>query len=230
MKPCKKCGETKPLSEFYRSKKCTDGYRGSCKACASLLNKTKCLPASKDGVVPLPSKDRLNELFEVLGSDLIAKISRGCVKSGSVCGYKRKDGYIRVKVDGALVMAHRIVWKMFNGDEPDFIDHINGVRSDNRIENLRSATKSINKINESLRSNSQSGFIGVSWHTPTDSRKTSKWVAKIALAGKHHHIGYFHDLKLAVLAYNAECERLHGEYGKRKIDHNLNKLREMGLL
>lgn len=62
------------------------------------------------------------------------------------------------------------------------------------------------------------------------SRKTSKWVAKIALAGKHHHIGYFHDLKLAVLAYNAECERLHGEYGKRKIDHNLNKLREMGLL
>jgi hypothetical protein len=59
-----------------------------------------------------------------------------------------------------LVMAHRIVWKMFNGDEPDFIDHINGVRSDNRIENLRPATKTINKLNESLRADSQSGFIG----------------------------------------------------------------------
>lgn len=127
-------------------------------------------------------------------------------------------------------MAHRVVWKMFNGDEPAFIDHINGNRSDNGIENLRPATKSINKINESLRSNSQSGFVGVSWHTPTDSRKTSKWVAKIARGGENVHIGYFHDLKDAVLAYNVECERLHGEYGKRKIEHNLNKLREMGLI
>ncbi|WP_220386166.1 HNH endonuclease signature motif containing protein, partial [Klebsiella pneumoniae] len=72
----------------------------------------------------------------------MARKSRGRVKSGSVCGYKRKDGYIRVKVDGALVMAHRIVWKMLHGDEPSFIDHINGDRSDNRPKNLRAVTSS----------------------------------------------------------------------------------------
>jgi len=230
MKSCKKCGETKPLTSFYKSDRCTDGYRGTCKQCMALFSKTTCLPSGANGVVPLPSQDRLNELFEASGPDLIARVSRGCVRCGSVCGYMRKDGYVRVKVDGALVMAHRIVWKMFNGDEPDFIDHINGVRSDNRIDNLRAATKAINSLNESLRADSQSGFVGVSWHTPTDRRKTPKWVAKIARGGESLHIGYFHDLKLAVLAYNVECERIHGEYGKRKIEHNLNKLREMGLI
>lgn len=226
MKSCKKCGETKPLAYFYKSDRCTDGYRGTCKQCAV---KTKCLPAAENGVVPMPSADRLNELFELSGSDLVARKSRGCIKSGSVCGYKRKDGYIRVKVDGALVMAHRIVWKMLHGDEPSFIDHINGDRSDNRPENLRAVTSSDNKSNERLRVDSTSGFIGVTWHTPTSPTKTAKWVAKIAKEGSEKHIGYYINLKDAVLAYNAECLRLHGDYGLRKIEHNLNKLRELGL-
>lgn len=226
MKSCKKCGETKPLTSFYTSDRCTDGYRGTCKQCAT---KTQCLPAKENGVVPIPSADRLNELFELVGSDLVAKKSRGCVKSGSVCGYKRKDGYIRVKVDGALVMAHRVVWKMYNGDEPTFIDHINGDRSDNRLENLRAVTSSDNKSNESLRIDSTSGFIGVTWYTTTISTKTAKWVAKIAKEGNEKHIGYYIELKDAVLAYNAECLKLHGDYGLRKVEHNLNKLRELGL-
>ncbi|HGN9324257.1 TPA: HNH endonuclease signature motif containing protein [Klebsiella pneumoniae] len=159
----------------------------------------------------------------------MARKSRGRVKSGSVCGYKRKDGYIRVKVDGALVMAHRIVWKMLHGDEPSFIDHINGDRSDNRPKNLRAVTSSDNKSNETLRVDSTSDFIGVTWHTPTSPTKAAKWVAKIAKEGSEKHIGYYINLKDAVLAYNAECLRLHGDYGLRKIEHNLNKLRELGL-
>ena len=163
--------------------------------------------------------------------EFVWRVSCRGTKAGDIAGTSGSQGRRHIIIGYARYKAHRLAWLYVYGKWPEkLIDHINGVRSDNRIENLRAATKSINKINESLRSNSQSGFIGVSWHTPTDSRKTSKWVAKIALAGKHHHIGYFHDLKLAVLAYNAECERLHGEYGKRKIDHNLNKLREMGLL
>lgn len=227
MKSCKKCGELKPLSSFYKSSRCTDGYRGTCKLCAA---KTKCLPAADNGIVPLPSTDRLNELFELSGQDLVARKSRGCVRKGSVCGYKRKDGYVRVKVDGALVMAHRIVWKMFHGSEPIIIDHINGNPSDNRIENLREASSSENKTNESLRINSSSGFIGVTWYTPTIPTKTAKWVAKIAKDGTEKHIGYFNDLKDAVLAYNSVCEKVHGEFGRRKVEHNINKLREIGLL
>jgi len=227
MKSCIKCGESKPLTSFYKSDRCTDGYRGSCKKCSA---KTKCLPAAPNGVVPIPSVERLNELFQLSQSELVARKSRGCVKAGSVCGYKRKDGYVRIKVDGALVMAHRIVWKMFHGDEPIYIDHINGDRSDNRIENLRAVTSSDNRANESLRINSTSGFIGVTWHIPTSPTKTPKWVAKIAKDGKEKHIGYFTGLKEAVLAYNDECLRLHGDYGLRKIEHNMTRLRDMGLL
>lgn len=229
MKSCKKCGEAKPVTSFYKSDRCTDGYRGTCKQCMALFTKTTCLPSGAYGVVPMPSQDRLNELFEVSGPDLIARLSRGCVRSGSVCGYKRKDGYIRVKVDGALVMAHRVIWKMRHGDEPRFIDHINGVRSDNRPENLRAVTSSDNKSNESLRVDSSSGFIGVTWHTPTNPTKRAKWVAKIAKDGNEKHIGYYDELKDAVLSYNSECLKLHGDYGARKIEHNLNKLRELGL-
>lgn len=230
MKSCKKCGESKPLTEFYKSDRCTDGYRGTCKSCAALHQKTKCLPAGENGVIPLPNKERLNELFVLSGSDLIARKSRGCVRAGTVCGYLRKDGYLRIKVDGALVLAHRIVWKMVHGDEPHYLDHINGDRADNRIENLRPVTSSDNKSNETLRINSASGFVGVTWHIPTKPTKTSKWVAKIAKGGKETHIGYFTELKDAVLAYNAECLKAHGEYGKRKIEHNMNRLREMGLI
>lgn len=54
--------------------------------------------------------------------------------------------------------------------------------------------------------------------------------AEIYAEGKRTSLGYHEDIKDAVLAYNEACERLHGEYGKRKIEHNLNKLREMGLM
>lgn len=116
---------------------------------------------------------------------------------------------------------------MLNGDEPSFIDHINGDRSDNRPENLRAVTSSDNKSNESLRVDSTSGFIGVTWYSPT---KKAKWVAKIAKEGSEKHIGYFVELKEAVLAYNAECLKIHGEYGVRKVEHNLSRLAELGMM
>lgn len=229
MKSCKKCLESKPLSSFYKTDKSSDGYRGVCKLCAKTHHKKTNILAGINGTIPIPQKERLCELFELIGPDLVSRTSRGCVRAGMVCGYKRKDGYLRIKVDGATVLAHRIVWKMINGDEPDYIDHINGDRADNRIENLRPVSSSENKSNEKLRINSSSGFVGVTWHTPTSPTKTAKWVVKIAKDGKEKHIGYFVELKDAVLAYNAECLILHGDYGSRKIEHNLNRLREMGL-
>ncbi|MEG8645462.1 hypothetical protein U4Q25_27425, partial [Klebsiella pneumoniae] len=60
-------------------------------------------------------------------------------------------------------------------------------------------------------------------------KSRGEWVAQIRIGKVKRHLGYFHGIGDAVRAYNAECEKLHGEYGKRKIEHNLNKLRELGL-
>lgn len=62
-------------------------------------------------------------------------------------GSKDKDGYLIMKIKGKQYKAHRLIFAYFNGYFPIEIDHINRVRTDNRIENLRSATRQLNHDN-----------------------------------------------------------------------------------
>ncbi|HBR1807418.1 TPA: HNH endonuclease [Klebsiella pneumoniae] len=146
--------------------------------------------------------------------------------SGLVAGSIRKDGYCALKIDGNGYKAHRIAWLIAHNEWPDDmdIDHINGIRNDNRLSNLRLANRNENCANVKVRVNCSSGFFGVHWF-----KSREEWVAQIRTGKVKKHLGYFHGIGDAVRAYNAECEKLHGEYGKRKIEHNLNKLRELGL-
>ena len=75
------------------------------------------------------------------------------------------------------------------------IDHINGVKTDNRINNLRLVTRSINLQNASMRCHNTSGFNGVSWH-----KSTKKWRAQIRVDGKSIHLGVFSNKKDAIAA------------------------------
>lgn len=132
--------------------------------------------------------------------------SRGSVRTGSVAGAIRPDGYIRVHLDGKDYYAHRLAWFYMHGKWPTHdIDHINGQRSDNRISNLRDVCGSINAQN--LRSakvtNKSSRLLGVSWH-----KKSGKWKSQIRINGKIHHIGYFSNALCAHAAY-IEAKRLH---------------------
>jgi hypothetical protein len=73
------------------------------------------------------------------------KINRGSSKAGDVAGSVCPDGYRLIKVDGKSYKAHRLAWLMTHGEWPaEQIDHINGVRTDNRIVNLREASKKQN--------------------------------------------------------------------------------------
>lgn len=119
-----------------------------------------------------------------------------------------KDGYTCITIHKRHYRAHRLAWLYVYGEWPEKeIDHINGVRSDNRISNLRQANSSQNKFNTCVRGNSSSGHKGVFWNA---SRRA--WQARIQTSGKVKHLGFYKDLPSAVSA-RARGEKLHfGEY------------------
>lgn len=106
--------------------------------------------------------------------------------TGSGNGY----GYLQIRVDGVEYSANRLAWFYENGDWPKKgmdLDHINGVRNDNRIENLRLATRSQNCQNRTrLHIGNTSGTTGVYW-----DKKQERWRALIGINGRRKHLGRF---------------------------------------
>ena len=98
--------------------------------------------------------------------------------------------------------AHRVIWKMFYGADPEFIDHINGDRADNRIVNLRSVSSAENARNLGLSTNNTSGANGVYWYP-----RYSKWMASIRINGRRKNLGYFQEKADAIAARRAADER-----------------------
>jgi len=122
----------------------------------------------------------------------------------AVCG----SGYHHGTVFGSFLMAHRVSWAVYYGRWPDNeIDHINCNKLDNRICNLREATRSENQRNTRVHKDSKSGVKGVYYYPPT-----KRWVAKIRVNGVNTHIGYFETMELARDAYRDADKRFNGEF------------------
>ena len=140
--------------------------------------------------------------------------SRGAVKIGSVAGYKNPNGYIYIAIDYKRYLAHRLVWLYIYGEFPvNQIDHINEIRDDNRIVNLRLATDLENKHNQSSpRTNTTSGYLGVGWH-----KGEKKWRARIMVNGKQKHLGYFDTAEEASAVYLAVKRELHQFWVEEKV-------------
>jgi hypothetical protein len=125
---------------------------------------------------------------------------------GDVAGsLDKSDGYVRISIDRKSYKAHRLAW-LYVHDEfpPNEIDHINRVTSDNRICNLRSATRSENMHNTSIGINNTSGHVGVSWH-----KQSKKWMAHIRVNCKKIHLGRFDDINEATAARIAAKQKYH---------------------
>lgn len=100
---------------------------------------------------PLPSQESLKERFDYVDGWLVYRVSAGTrAKKGSRLGSLAKSergNYLAATMNGERFYVHRLIWKWHHNTEPDFIDHINRDRTDNRIENLRESDARLNNWN-----------------------------------------------------------------------------------
>lgn len=120
--------------------------------------------------------------------------------SGRKAGTVNGKGYIQVCIDGKLHLAHRLALLYVTGEMPKEVDHINRVRDDNRIENLRDSISHANNMgNQSIQKRDKSSsYKGVCW-----DKNRGKWMASIKVNRRRIHLGRFSDETLAAKAYNS---------------------------
>ena len=152
------------------------------------------------------TQSKLKRLFEYdkLTGCFIRKVARGGQKVGDTAGHLRQNGYVVIRIDKVDCYAHRLAWLYEFGMIPDGeIDHKNGNRSDNRIENLRSVTRQQNSFNK-LKLNRKLEPVGVYF-----DKSQSSYKAIIRIDGKNVHLGRFGDVDLAKKAYIQAKEIYH---------------------
>lgn len=140
--------------------------------------------------------------YDPLSGILSNRIHRKGIRSSGT-GTVNNAGYLTVCVDYKKYLVHRIAWLLhFHGWPVGQIDHINGVRTDNRIDNLREATQLINMRNSRAKPSNKSGVPGVRFHQ-------GKWSGQVRANGKQIHVGTFRTKEEAVQAV-AEFRNQHG--------------------
>jgi len=132
--------------------------------------------------------------------------NRGPIKIGQPVGGVNLSGYIQIQIDGIIYYGHRLAWLYVTGKWPDeTIDHINGVRSDNRFANLRDVAPSGNAQNQRRpRADNKCGLLGVSLQ-----KQTGKWVSRIRIGEVYKHLGCFETPEAAHEAYLAAKRKHH---------------------
>lgn len=129
---------------------------------------------------------------------------------GEIVGAEKGNGYLFFCVKSKLYLAHRLAWMYVYGVFPDKnIDHINGIKTDNRICNLRLSNQSQNTANSKKSRANTSGFKGVSFR-----KDTKKWQAQITVNYKHISLGSFPSKEMAAEAYKAASVHYFGEFAK----------------
>ena len=145
------------------------------------------------------TQEYVKSLFDYNGGNLYWKISSGKrIKPGDIAGTLRQNGYVRVSIDKKDYPIHRIIWLYHYGYIPECqIDHIDRVRNNNKIENLRLALNNCldNGQNHNVYKTNTSNYNGVHWH-----KHKNKWHSQITKNYKRIHLGYFNDINDAIKA------------------------------
>lgn len=139
-----------------------------------------------------------------LTGKLTWRVARGRCAAGSPAGYDADRGYKGVRVFGKMMYVHRVAFLYMAGYLPPEVDHINGIRDDNRWVNLRASNRLDNSKNMQMPTTNKSGVLGVFWN-----RGKNKWTARIKVQQRDFHLGHFSCLEDAAAA-RREAEATHG--------------------
>lgn len=119
------------------------------------------------------------------------------------------DGYLKIKIKNKKYFGHRIAWLFIHGEWPmEDIDHINCIKSDNSLSNLREATRAENSRNRGVNLNNISGYKGV------HRRDNGKWHAQITHCRKVYVLGDFSNVEDAAAAYERAAKNMHGKFSR----------------
>jgi hypothetical protein len=139
-----------------------------------------------------------------------ARITTGNRRAGMAAGTLHASGYEVIKFQGRSVYAQRMAWFWVYGVwPPTELDHINGDKADNRIANLRPATKVQNSMNRGANKNNAAGVKGVCWRPDT-----GRWRAYITINGRKKSLGSFDDIEDAAAAYRTAATKSVGEFAR----------------
>ena len=133
--------------------------------------------------------------------------------SGKAVGRLSQGGYIRLDYNYHSYLGHRVAWFLHYGEWPEGqVDHINGIRDDNRICNLRCVTNIENSRNAGVRKANTSGYVGVGVH-----KATGTWQAYINIDGVRKNLGIFRCVTSAAIAREKAsiAAGYHPNHGKR---------------
>lgn len=129
---------------------------------------------------------------------------------GKIAGTHNRKGYRTVSIDNTPYLAHRLAWLYMTGEWPKAnIDHINGIKDDNRFCNLRESNYSQDMHNQGKRKHNTSGYKGVTYN-----KNAKKWVAQIRINWEMKYLGLFTSPENAATAYNFAAEKYHGEFAR----------------
>lgn len=149
----------------------------------------------------------LRSLFDYRDGGLYWRVDRGSnAKAGRRAGRLLETGYRTIQVSGKRYQEHRLIYFWHYGHIPEQIDHINGVKDDNRIENLRPADHSTNQMNTAPRPGA-SGERGVRFKP-----EKNRWIARIYKNRREIRIGSFLTKDEAVAAYKRAAAEMYGEF------------------
>ncbi len=150
------------------------------------------------------TQKRIKELFVYKNGELVRNKPMKGYKVGTVIGTTKPKGYVVAVVDGKMYRVHHLVWIYHKGYSVTELDHINRIRNDNRIENLRPCTHSQNLGNSGPKVGEYKGI--------TFCKQTSKWRAQISINYKGVHLGRFNTPQEAARAYNVAAKEHFGEF------------------
>lgn len=156
------------------------------------------------------TQDWLKMMFEYVPEtgQLRRKVSRtNSVKVGDIVGTLDGKGYYHISINKKFYRLHRVLWLYVYGEQPDQLDHIDGDKTNNRVENLRPCTCQKNAGNAGLAKHNTSGYRGVSQNT-----KSGKWAAQIKIFGQQTYLGRFDTPEEAARVYDAAAAEHFGEF------------------